>query len=111
MRQHLRLESVNQSRLRRGKDTISAAGVQNENAIERISILVQLSALFKARDSGEQAEPDPSGSTIWAVSPGLSMAVGEGKVYGFVQLAVVQRVHGIQLVPRTSLAIGYTKSF
>jgi hypothetical protein len=32
-------------------------------------------------------------------------------VYGFVQVPVVQQVNGVQLVPRASLAAGWTHSF
>jgi hypothetical protein len=77
-----------------------------------LSAVLQASVASKARDRGAQAEPDNSGSTFVSVSPGLNVAVGaQSLIYGFVQVPVQQRVNGIQLVPKTSFAAGYTTSF
>jgi len=77
-----------------------------------VSGVVQVSVLDKARDSGAQAEPENSGGTFVSLSPGLNWALGaSGVLYGYVVVPVYQRVNGIQLVPRTSFAIGYTAVF
>jgi hypothetical protein len=77
-----------------------------------VSAVLQANLVHKARDSGNQAEPDNSGSTTLSLSPGLSVATSaKGIVYAFVQLPVYQKVNGIQLVPKTSLAVGYTTSY
>jgi hypothetical protein len=76
------------------------------------STVLQLNLAHKGRDSGAQAEPENSGSTTLSLSPGLSFATAtHDTVYGFVQLPVYQKVNGIQLVPRASLALGWTHSF
>jgi hypothetical protein len=77
-----------------------------------ISAVLQASIAYKGRDSGQQAEPAHSGSTTVSLSPGGSWAVASRRsLYAFVQLPLYQRVNGIQLVPKTSFAIGYTESF
>ena len=77
-----------------------------------VSAALQASVVDKARDSGDQAEPENSGSTFVSLSPGINVAIGASSVlYGYVQVPVYQRVNGIQLVPRTSFALGYTASF
>jgi hypothetical protein len=76
------------------------------------STVLQLNVAHKGRDSGAQADPENSGSTTLSLSPGLSFATAaHDAVYGFVQLPVYQKVNGIQLVPRASLALGWTHSF
>jgi len=78
----------------------------------RWSAVLQLNAAHRARDSGDQAEPDNSGSTTLSVSPGVSAAVAEhDTVYAFVQLPLYQKVNGIQLAPRANLALGWTHGF
>jgi len=77
-----------------------------------LSAVLQLNLVHKARDRGAQAEPENSGATTLSISPGVSMAIASNTLlYAFVQLPLYQRVHGIQLVPRTSAAIGTTVSF
>jgi hypothetical protein len=77
-----------------------------------VSAVLQANLVDKARDIGAQAEPDNSGSTSVFLSPGVNVAVGAmGMLYGYLQVPVYQRVNGIQLVPKTSFALGYTASF
>ncbi|HEU5296913.1 MAG TPA: transporter [Burkholderiaceae bacterium] len=77
-----------------------------------VSGVLQASVVDKARDSGEQAEPENSGGTFVSLSPGINVAVGaRGVLYGYLQVPLYQRVNGIQLVPKTSFALGYTTSF
>ena len=77
-----------------------------------LSAVLQLNLVHKSRDRGAQAEPETSGATTLSLSPGLSAAIGSNTLlYAFVQLPLVQRVNGIQLVPSTSVALGTTVSF
>jgi hypothetical protein len=46
------------------------------------------------------------------LSPGVTVGVGASStLYGYVQVPVYQYVTGIQLVPRASLALGWTADF
>jgi hypothetical protein len=76
------------------------------------SLLLQANASWRGRDRGAEAEPANSGSTSLSLSPGASVALGhDDVVYALLQVPVVQRVNGVQLVPATSLAAGWTHSF
>jgi len=89
----VRLESVTQDRLHSGTKTLAPSDVNDEDAIERHTRNLNL-------------------VTTLSLSPGLSVALaGHDTVYGFVQLPLYQRVNGIQLVPRASLALGWPHSF
>ena len=79
---------------------------------EGLGTVVQLNMLHRAHDSGAQAEPSNSGSTTINLSPGVTFGVGQtATIYVYVQLPLYQRVTGIQLVPRNSLALGWTSDF
>jgi hypothetical protein len=74
--------------------------------------VMQLNWRNRARDSGNQAEPDNSGSTMLDLSPGVTFGAGPAStLYAYLQLPLYQRVNGIQLVPRSALAIGWTNDF
>jgi len=74
--------------------------------------VVQLNLRQRGHDSGAQAEPGNSGSTIVDLSPGITVAVGSGStLYAYAQVPLYQKVTGIQLVPRTALAVGWTADF
>ena len=76
------------------------------------STVLQVNAAHRARDRGGQAEPANSGSATVSISPGLSVAVtSSDTVYAFVPVPLYQRVNGIQLVARPSLAAGWTHAF
>jgi hypothetical protein len=46
------------------------------------------------------------------LSPGITVGVGESStLYAYVQVPIYQRVSGVQQVPRTSLAVGWTADF
>ena len=76
------------------------------------SVLLQANLSWRGRDQGANAEPALSGSTRLNLSPGASFSLGEGDTaYALVQLPVVQKVNGIQLVPKFSLAFGWTHAF
>jgi hypothetical protein len=65
---------------------------------EKISLLLQLNALWRGRDSGAEAEPEDSGGQFVFVSPGISLNVTRSvQLFGLVQLPVYQDVNGVQL--------------
>ena len=79
---------------------------------ERLSALLQLNAVFKARDHGAQAEPDDSGSRSLFLSPGLSYKVGEAfRVYGYYQQPLYQHVNGVQLTASRAVVVGVSTRF
>jgi hypothetical protein len=76
-----------------------------------LGAVVQLNLQHKARDAGEQAEPENSGSTTLNLSPGVTLGIGRGTLYAYLQLPLLQKVNGLQLVPRHALALGWTHDF
>jgi hypothetical protein len=79
---------------------------------ERVGVLLQFNALFKARDQGANAEPEDTGGKFLFVSPGLSYAFSRlVQAYGFVQLPIYQDVNGVQLVARYAFAAGLNVRF
>ena len=76
------------------------------------SLLLQLNAQHKSRDSGANAEPADSGGHSFSVSPGVSYRVtGHTRIYGFVQKPLVQYVNGTQLKPDWLAAVGINTTF
>jgi len=74
--------------------------------------VLQLNVRHRKRDTGAQAEPGNSGSTIVDLSPGFTHAVGESStLYAYLQVPIYQKVTGVQLVPRRALAVGWTMDF
>jgi hypothetical protein len=81
-------------------------------AAEKVSLMVQLNALLRARDSGAQAEPDDSGGRSLFLSPGASYAISPStQVYAFVQLPLYQYVNGVQLTAARAFAAGISSQF
>jgi hypothetical protein len=79
---------------------------------DKLGLLLQLNALYKARDRGEQAEPADTGGKFVFLSPGISYAFTQRvQAYGFVQLPVYQNVNGVQLVARNAVAVGLNMRF
>ncbi len=77
-----------------------------------LGAVLQLNCRQRARDSGAQSEPDNSGSTMVDLSPGITFGVGhDSTLYAYVQVPLYQKVNGIQLVPRSALALGWTSGF
>jgi len=68
---------------------------------------VQLNAVFRDRDRGDEAEPEDSGGTFLYVSPGVSVALGS-RVQGmlFLQLPLYQYVNGVQLTADYAVTCG-----
>jgi hypothetical protein len=79
---------------------------------ERLSGLLQLNLLAKARDRGAQAEPDDSGGRSVFLSPGLSYKLGEMfRVYAYYQHPLYQYVNGVQLTARRAVVLGVSTQF
>jgi hypothetical protein len=79
---------------------------------DRLGLLLQLNALFKARDRGANAEPEDTGGKFLFVSPGASYAFTRTlQAYGFVQLPIYQDVNGVQLVAKYAFAAGLNVRF
>lgn len=77
-----------------------------------LGTVLQLNLRQRARDSGAQSEPDNSGSTTIDLSPGVTVGVGHAStLYAYVQVPLYQKVNGIQLVPHSALALGWTTDF
>ena len=82
------------------------------NATPDLSLMLQLNALHKAKDSGANAEPNDSGGSTISVSPGVSYRVmGNMQLYGFLQKPLYQRVNGAQLTADWSIALGLNTAF
>jgi hypothetical protein len=79
---------------------------------DRLGLLLQVNALFKARDQGANAEPEDTGGKFVFLSPGLSYAfTSRLQAYGFVQLPIYQDVNGVQLVAKYAFAAGLNVRF
>ncbi len=79
---------------------------------QALGTVLQLNLRKRRHDSGAQAEPANSGFTTLALSPGVTVATGgTSTIYAYVQLPVYQKVGGIQLVPRSAFALGWTSDF
>ena len=94
---------------RPGTQFLFNAGVSYP-ATSDVSLLLQVNALLKWRDSGLQAEPEVSGSSQVFLSPGLNITVVRNLfLYGFVQLPIYQRVNGTQLTADWAGVVGISK--
>jgi hypothetical protein len=79
---------------------------------DKLGALLQLNMAVKRRDSGNEAEPEDSGSRQVFISPGLSYAVTDSmQVYGFYQQPIYQNVNGVQLVARRAFMVGLSGRF
>jgi hypothetical protein len=73
---------------------------------------VQLNWQERESDSGDQAEPENSGSTFVTLSPGVTFGIGAAStLYAYAQIPVYQKVTGVQLVPDYALSVGWTRDF
>ena len=94
-----------------GRRVAADAGLRYA-ANDRLSWLLQLNALHRARDSGPQAEPENSGGRFLFIAPGVSYAFSPAfQLYAFVQLPVYQKVKGVQLVADYATVIGVSTRF
>jgi hypothetical protein len=79
---------------------------------DRLSGILQLNAVLKARDQGPNAEPGDSGGRFLYVSPGLSYDVSPAvRAYAFFQQPLYQHVNGIQLTANHSFVVGVSTRF
>jgi Putative MetA-pathway of phenol degradation len=80
-------------------------------ATEKFSVMLQINAQQKQRDSGENAEADLSGGRYAYLSPGISYALSRDvKVYTFWQKPLYRNVNGIQLSANEALIAGLSVS-
>ena len=96
---------------RPGRRTSLDAGLRYD-AGERLSLMLQLNALFRGRDSGANAERDDTGGRSWFLSPGLSVALTKDvRLYGFIQAPLYQYANGVQLGTRPGALMGVSARF
>jgi hypothetical protein len=82
------------------------------DASETVGVLLQMNALYRARDSGANAEPLDSGGKSLFLSPGLSVGLTKDvRLYGFLQLPLYQYVNGVQLVANRAVIVGLSSRF
>lgn len=82
------------------------------DAGDRVGLLLQLNALYKASDQGTDAEPEDTGGKFVFVSPGLSYAFTRAlQAYTFLQLPLYQNVNGVQLVAPYAFVAGVNVRF
>ena len=81
-------------------------------ATPRVGLLLQFNALWKGRDSGEEAEPEDSGGQFFFISPGLSWLVTpKVQLFALVQLPIYQYVNGVQLTANWGATAGIGMRF
>jgi hypothetical protein len=68
--------------------------------------LLQLNASTRARDQGDEAEPEDSGSRQLWLSPGVSYRLGTVQLYAFVQVPLYQNMNGVQLTADRTFTTG-----
>lgn len=94
-----------------GRQVSADAGV-GYRLHERVTAMLQLNLQHRARDQGENAEPEDSGTEFAYLSPGVQVRLGTStQAYAFVQLPVYQRVKGIQLSADQALLVGLSHRF
>src|SRR6185503_3619284 len=77
-----------------GRRTSVDLGYRREMS-DKLGLMLQLNALHKSRDRGDQAEPEDSGGRFLFLSPGVSYTLTPSwQVYGFLQLPLYQHVNG-----------------
>lgn len=98
---------------RRGDEVQVSAGSEYPLA-QSLHVIGQVNVRHSAEDAvGETGEnPALTGGTFVYVSPGLRLLAGNGtSVYGYVQIPVLQRVNGVQLVSRANVLVGIQRRF
>jgi hypothetical protein len=84
----------------------------HHDVTNHLSAQLQMNLLQRARDSGNDAEPEDTGGRYAFLSPGLSYSVSaKTQLYGFIQLPLYQRVNGVQLTADKSLIVGISSRF
>jgi hypothetical protein len=78
----------------------------------RIALLAQVNTLWADHDSGALVEAENTGTTLVALSPGVSVTLTRKlQVYGFYQQPIYQYLNGIQLSTRYSFVVGLAARF
>ncbi|HKS24919.1 MAG TPA: hypothetical protein VJZ76_19140 [Thermoanaerobaculia bacterium] len=98
---------------RRGNELQVSAGSEYP-LTQSLHVLGQLNLRRLAKDDAGLTEENPelTGGTYLYVSPGLRFLAGGGtSLYGYVQLPVMQRVNGVQLVSHRNVLVGIQKRF
>ncbi|GBG15423.1 TonB-dependent receptor [Novimethylophilus kurashikiensis] len=76
------------------------------------SLMLQVNAQHKSRDSGANAEAEDSGGRYVFLTPGVSYKASKDiQVYGFIQKPIYQDVNGVQLTADWSAAMGVSMQF
>lgn len=79
---------------------------------QHTSLLVQLNFRHKQADSGDNAEPEDSGSDVLWLSPGVSVALSRvTQLYVYYQLPLYQYVNGVQLTADQAVSVGLSHRF
>lgn len=77
-----------------------------------VQALAQINVLWRARDTGANAEPDDSGASFIHFSPGVAVPLGkDAQIVALVQLPLVQNVRGTQLTADWAATLGLTVRF
>lgn len=77
-----------------------------------VHALAQLNLLWRAQDTGANAEPADSGGQFAYFSPGVAVPLGrDAQIYGLVQLPLYQNVRGSQLTADVAATLGLTMRF
>jgi hypothetical protein len=78
----------------------------------RVALLAQVNTLWADHDSGVRVEVENTGSTLVALSPGVSVTLTRKlQVYGFYQQPIYQYLNGIQLSTKYSFVVGIAARF
>lgn len=94
-----------------GKRLAADAGLRYDLSGE-LSFLLQANVLLRDRDSGVNAEPEDSGGRALFLSPGLNFTVNRDvRIYGFLQVPLVQYVNGVQLTANKAFVVGVSARF
>lgn len=98
---------------RRGNELLVSAGSEYpiSSALHAIG---QVNLRHSAKDDVGLTEENPAltGGTYLYLSPGLRLLAGAGtSLYGYVQIPVLQRVNGVQLVSRANYLVGVQRRF
>jgi hypothetical protein len=79
---------------------------------DRLSIPIQLNIAVKERDRGDEAEPEDSGNTTIALSPGVNYQLSPNwLMYGYYQHPLYRHGNGVQLTANWSAVVGASFSF
>lgn len=91
---------------------LTLTGGLNYPVTDAATLLFQVNALAKSRDTGANAEPDLSGGRFIYASPGATVTLTpDTQLYGFVQLPLLRDVNGIQLVAKRAFVAGLNIRF